>query len=293
MWCKLWRTCLVVPTILLPLGATADMRHYVASIDDSQWRLAENSRIRCALEHDIPAYGKAVFTSAAGKEQNLLFTLDMWTKPDAATQATLVSKAPVWRPGEQQKTITRLSYMKDFNGEVPKKAAWSMLTELERGREPTFYYADWYNSENKVAVGLSAANFRSKYSEFRQCLAGLLPYSFDDIAFTVLNYEAGGTELTRFSKAQLARVQEYLSQDPAVELVLINAYTDSYGGRSINQKVSEKRAASVKDFFVSKGIPAERIQTEGHGETRHVASNQGADERARNRRVVVQITKSI
>ncbi|QYJ77242.1 MULTISPECIES: flagellar protein MotY [Shewanella] len=289
----MWRNCFILSALLLPLGAAADMRHYVATIADSQWRLAENSRIRCSLEHDIPAYGKAVFSSAAGKDQNLLFTLDMWSKPDAATAATLVSKAPSWRPGEVQSTITRLSYMRDFNGEVPKKAAWSMLTELERGREPTFYYADWYNSDNKVAVGLSAANFRRKYTEFRQCLSGLLPYSFDDIAFTVLNYESGGTELTRFSKAQLARVQEYLSLDPDVELILINAYTDSHGGRNLNQKVSDKRADSVKDFFVSKGIPADRIQTEGHGETRHVASNQGADERQRNRRVVIQITKAI
>ncbi|MBT1445787.1 OmpA family protein [Shewanella sp. JM162201] len=289
----MWRSLFLLLGISLPCAVTADVRHYVAALDESQWRIAESSRIRCSLEHDIPSYGKAVFSSAAGKEQNLLFTLDMWAKPDAATTATLVSKSPSWRPGESNENITRLTYMRDFNGEVPKKAAWSMLAELDRGREPTFYYADWYNSDNKIAVGLSAANFKRKYTEFRQCLAGLLPYSFEDIAFTVLNYNPGGTELTRFSQAQLARVQEYLSQDPEVELILINAYTDSYGGRSINQKVSEKRADSVKAFFVGKGIPAERIMTEGHGETRHVASNQGDDERARNRRVVVQITKSI
>lgn len=290
---SMWRKLFLLSTLCLPLSAIADLRHYVASLDDSHWRVAQNTPIGCSLEHDIPAYGKAVFSSHAGKELNLQFTLDMWQKPDAVTHARLMSKAPAWRPGVTSKAITELSYQKYFNGEVPKKAAWSMLAELDRGMEPTFYYSDWYNQSNKVAVGLSAANFAQKYREFKQCLANLLPYSFDDIAFTVLTYEMGGTELTRYSKAQLARVQEYLAYDPEVELVLIDAYTDSYGGRSINQKVSQQRAGSVKEFFVARGIPGDRIHTEGHGERRHVASNDSSDERARNRRVVIRISKPL
>ncbi|WP_220775220.1 flagellar protein MotY, partial [Shewanella glacialipiscicola] len=219
--------------------------------------------------------------------------LDMWVKPDQVTQAKLMSKAPKWRPGVVTKEITSLHYQKYFNGEVPKRAAWSMLAELSRGMEPTFYYADWYNESNKIAVGLSSANFGRKYTEFKACLAHLLPYSFDDIAFTVLNYNEGGTDLTHFSQQQLSRVQEYLAYDPLVELVLVDAYTDSYGGRSVNQKVSDERAESVKDFFVSSGIPQDRIVTVGHGERRHVASNDETDERARNRRVVVRISKPL
>ena len=73
----------------------------------------------------------------------------------------------------------------------------------------------------------------------------------------------------------------------------MDAYTDSYGGRSVNQKVSDKRAESVKDFFVASGIPQDRIVTVGHGERRHVASNDDMDERARNRRVVIRISKPL
>ncbi|MCE9684849.1 MULTISPECIES: flagellar protein MotY [Shewanella] len=287
----MWRKVLLVSALCLPLTATAELRHYVASLGESQWRMSQSSPIACRLEHNIPAYGKAVFSSRASKNLELNFTLDMWVKPDAVTRATLMSRAPSWRPGVESKEITQLKYQRYFNGEVPKKAAWSMLAELERGMEPTFYYADWHNEANKIAVGLSAANFGRTYREFKSCLASLLPYSFDDIAFTVLNYEAGGTELTPFSKQQLSRVQEYLSYDPQVELVLVDAYTDSFGGRSVNQRVSEERAQTVKGYFVAKGIPQERIHTEGHGERRHVASNGEIDERARNRRVVVRISK--
>lgn len=288
---------LLILTLWLSLGmsltAHGELRHYVASLEQSQWRISDNTPIVCRLEHEIPSYGKAVFTSHAGKHHDLNFTLDMWVKPDEVTHATLMSMAPAWRPGVLSKPITDLTYQKYFSGEVPKHAAWSMLNELERGMQPTFYYADWYNRSSKVAVGLSAANFARKYTDFRACLANLLPYSFEDIAFTVLTYEFGGNELTRYSKAQIAKVQQYLSYDPEVELVLIDAYTDSYGGRSINAKVSETRANSVKDLFLSAGIPQDRIHTEGHGERRHVASNDTIEERARNRRVVIRLSKPL
>jgi len=287
----MWLRVLLALTLCMPFFANAELRHYVASLDQSQWKLSDSTPIICRLEHDIPSYGKAVFTSTAGKDHNLNFSLDMWVKPDQVTQAKLMSLAPAWRPGILSKEITELSYQKYFSGEVPRNAAWSMLAELERGMQPTFYYADWYNRSNKIAVGLSAVNFNRKYGEFKSCLAGLLPYSFDDIAFTVLTYEFGGAELTRYAKAQIAKIQEYLAYDPEVELVLIDAYTDSYGGRSVNQKVSEERADSVKNFFLSAGITQERIHTVGHGERHHVASNDTIDERSRNRRVVIRISK--
>ncbi|MCL1144280.1 flagellar protein MotY [Shewanella gaetbuli] len=289
----MWLKIVFISSLCICASANADLRHYIATLENSSWQVGENSPIECRLEHDIPDYGKAVFTSRAGKELNLLFTLDMWAKPDAVTDAKLISRAPKWRPGDAAKQITSLSYQKQFNGEVPKKAAWTMLNELSQGREPTFYYADWYDDSHKVAVGISAANFGSKYREFRSCLANLLPYSFEDIAFTVLNYKEGGTELTRFSKYQLKKVQEYLSYDQDVELVVVNAYTDSYGGRSINQRVSDKRADSVKDLLVASGISMDRIITEGHGEKRHVSGNDLAAERQVNRRVVIKITKPI
>ncbi|MCE9679513.1 OmpA family protein [Shewanella sp. AS1] len=277
----------------MSMTVQAELRHYVASLEQSQWHLSDNTPILCQLEHEIPSYGKAIFSSRAGKEHDLNFTLDMWVKPDAVTDAKLMSMAPPWRPGVKARSITNLTYQKYFNGEVPKNAAWSMLNELERGMQPTFYYEDWYNRADKVTVGLSAANFRRKYNDFRSCLANLLPYSFEDIAFTVLTYEFGGAQLTRSSKAQIAKVKQYLAYDPEVELVLVDAYTDSYGGRSVNDKMSEKRAQSIKNLFVDAGIPQERILTAGHGERRHVASNATIDERSRNRRVVIRLSKPL
>ncbi|MGB0895376.1 MAG: flagellar protein MotY [Parashewanella sp.] len=274
-----------------PITVNAELRHFVASLDDSQWKITGNTPITCKLEHQIPMYGKAIFSSQASKNINLSFSLDMWRKPEKVTKAELYSQAPKWRPGVANKKLTEVTYHRYFNGEVPKAAAWTMLHELENGMQPTFYYADWYNQSRQVAVGLSAVNFHQKYDKFRHCLANLLPYSFEDIAFTVLNFKEGGTELTRFSKQQMARVQEYLSYDPEVELVLVDAYTDSYGGRNANKRVSMRRAQAIEKYFIAHGVNKNRIVSSGHGETRHIAANDTLAQRAKNRRVVIQINK--
>lgn len=287
------RRILLTALCCAPLAVSAELRHFVASLEESQWRITQNNPVSCRLEHSIPMYGKAVFTSQASKKLNLNFTLDMWRKPEKVTKAELVSRAPNWRPGVPDKKITDITYQRYFNGEVPKAEAWTMLNELSKGMQPTFYYSDWYNEFERVAVGLSAANFHRKYSQFQRCLSNLLPYSFNDIALTVLNFKSNSAELTHFSKQQMERIQEYLSYDPEVELVLVDAYTDSYGGRTVNKRFSTKRANMIKKYLMESGIQQNRIITKGHGEDRHVAANDTLAARAKNRRVIIQINKNV
>ena len=89
----------------------------------------------------------------------------------------------------------------------------------------------------------------------------------------------------------MAMITEYLSLDPNLELVLVDAYTDSYGGRWPNLKLSERRAEKIKDYFVQNGVDVSRIQAEGYGERRHIASNQTTLGRGKNRRVVIRMDK--
>ena len=55
------------------------------------------------------------------------------------------------------------------------------------------------------------------------------------------------------------------SKQLVLEVVIAVGHADRIGSAAYNQKLSEKRAASVKDYLVSKGIPANRIYTEGKG----------------------------
>ena len=67
--------------------------------------------------------------------------------------------------------------------------------------------------------------------------------------------------------------------------------TDSIGTKAYNQKLSERRANAVKDYLVSKGVPAAKIKTEGHGELDPVASNKTKEGRAKNRRADIWFDK--
>ena len=156
---------------------------------------------------------------------------------------------------------------------------------------PTFYYDDWYNDNHKIAVGLSSLRFHKAYQQFIGCVSNLLNYSFDDIAYTVLNFEFGSDKFTKASKRRMAMIREYLSLDQELDIVLIDGYSDSYGARNINQKTSQKRSDKIRQYFIESGIDPARIEANGYGEKRHIASNQTVLGRAKNRRVVIRMDK--
>lgn len=54
------------------------------------------------------------------------------------------------------------------------------------------------------------------------------------------------------------------------EAIFVTGHTDRFGSNEYNQKLSERRANAVKDYLVSKGVPANRINADGKGETQPV-----------------------
>ncbi len=271
--------------------AEAGLRQYSATLDQSTWSLTQNSPLVCELNHPVPQFGEAFFRSVAGKELNMQFELSMLRLPDHYGLAEVLSVPPVWRPGEQAKAITSMKMLKQFDGDLGKAESWIMLTELEQGYSPTFYFSDWYSPYDKVSVSLNPVHFMAAMEQFTQCVSALLPFTFDDIAFTVLTYESGGDELTKASKKRLEQIALYLKHDQSIESIDIQAYSDSFGGRWMNEQLSIKRAEAIKAKLVSFGLEEGRIRTEGLGEKRHVASNETSLGRAKNRRVVIQMQK--
>ena len=83
-----------------------------------------------------------------------------------------------------------------------------------------------------------------------------------------------------FNKAVLrpagkAKLDELVSKAQAIKLEVILAvgHTDRIGGDAYNQKLSEKRAAAVKEYLVAKGIEANRVYTEGKGKSQPVTGD--------------------
>jgi OOP family OmpA-OmpF porin len=73
-----------------------------------------------------------------------------------------------------------------------------------------------------------------------------------------------------------------------VEMVIATGHTDNVGSDAYNQKLSERRAAAVKAYLVTKGIPASKITTIGKGESQPVATNKTKEGRQKNRRVDIE-----
>jgi OOP family OmpA-OmpF porin len=74
-----------------------------------------------------------------------------------------------------------------------------------------------------------------------------------------------------------------------LEVIIAVGHTDSEGTDAYNQKLSVRRAESVKAYLVSKGIEKNRIYTEGKGEKQSVADNKTKEGRAKNRRVEIEV----
>lgn len=98
-----------------------------------------------------------------------------------------------------------------------------------------------------------------------------------------------------FDKATLKpggkdRIDAEIAKLGQVELnsVIAIGHTDSIGSDAYNQKLSQRRAQAVKDYMVSKGISADRIQIKGMGESQPVADNKTKEGRAKNRRVEIE-----
>ncbi|MGY8900757.1 MAG: flagellar protein MotY [Paraglaciecola sp.] len=282
---------LLIVSLTLSSSISAGLRQYAAKVETSDWQLSQQSRLQCTLSHKIPGYGEALFTSMASKQLNMEFELDMLRLPKTFGMASVYSVPPRWMPGHMQHAIADMTIRKQYNGDLPEQAAWTMLSELEKGFWPTIYYQDWYNQSDRIAVGLNASNFAVPYENFAQCVSNLLPYSFDDIAYTILAYQKNSTDLTKYSQRRLNMIGQYLKEDSDMELVLLDGYSDSYGGRDMNKTLSVSRAVEIKNYFSEMGVAPQRIEVTGHGERRHIAPNSNEMSRAKNRRVVIRMAK--
>lgn len=97
-------------------------------------------------------------------------------------------------------------------------------------------------------------------------------------------FDTGKYTLKPDTKIALAKVAGILLAYPGLT-VQVEGYTDSTGSDEFNQKLSEDRANTVRDFLVSQGVSQGNISAQGFGKNDPVADNSTAAGRAQNRRV--------
>lgn len=106
-----------------------------------------------------------------------------------------------------------------------------------------------------------------------------------------LLFDFDSAQLRDEAKENLEQLAEIMGEDDNTELLIVG-HTDSVGEASYNQTLSERRADSAADYIISQGIGADRIDTEGRGESEPIADNDTEAGRQENRRVEVAIYAS-
>ena len=119
--------------------------------------------------------------------------------------------------------------------------------------------------------------------ETRETARGLI-VNLSDVLF-----DFDSANLKSGAREKLARVSGILLAQPGLD-IQVEGHTDSVGPDSYNQRLSEQRANSVRDYLVSQGIQQSAVGTSGLGESQPVVSNDTSAGRQRNRRVELVVS---
>lgn len=107
--------------------------------------------------------------------------------------------------------------------------------------------------------------------------------TLEDLAF-----EPGTAQLVAEAAVGVSRIAAFVGREPA-RAIRIEGHTDATGSPDANRLFSLRRAESLRDALIAAGVAAPRIAVSGEGSAQPVASNDEAEGRARNRRVVVRL----
>ena len=101
-------------------------------------------------------------------------------------------------------------------------------------------------------------------------------------------YETDSFAILSESEPELQKLVSFLKNNSGLK-VEIQGHTDSSGNPESNLELSKLRAKSVVDYLVENGIPGSRLQSQGYGDTKAVATNETVEGRRLNRRTTIKI----
>lgn len=110
----------------------------------------------------------------------------------------------------------------------------------------------------------------------------------EKITGKVVEFGPGSDQLTAKGKAVLDELVPVFKEHPNDRLE-VGGHTDSQGDDAKNLQLSERRAVSVKNYLVSKGLAESRFTTKGYGETQPIADDKTAEGRQKNRRIAFTV----
>ena len=112
--------------------------------------------------------------------------------------------------------------------------------------------------------------------------------SADSFVLRNLLFDTDKSELLAAGEQELRLLKKLLIDNPSLNATIVG-HTDNQGGRSYNQKLSEDRATAVLEWLIDSGIESGRLNAQGEGMDKPIATNHTEEGRALNRRTEVQL----
>jgi len=136
---------------------------------------------------------------------------------------------------------------------------------------------------DKAAMRARLSEQLNSILQTRDTARGLI-VSMSDVLF-----DTGQYSLKPGAREKLAKVAGILLAYPGLNIE-VGGYTDNVGSDDMNQKLSENRAGSVRDYLVQEGVTNNSVSARGFGNTLPVASNDSSSGRQQNRRVELLVS---
>lgn len=279
----------VLPAVLAaPLQASS----WRAGYEGVVWEASEPSPLQCELNHYIPDFGVARFIHRSGDRVRM--EVDTFRHSLQEGRVELVALAPEWQPGQGTQHLG--DYRLETTDEPLKighQQTRLVLESLRQGRMPSFIQQDADARIDTRRASLTPVRFHPAFAEFQRCQAALIPVNFEQVGEVSLTFAVGSNALNAEQKELLDLIVRYVGADPEIESISIDGHSDSTGTRERNRELSHDRAHQVTDYLVARGVPAEIITTQFHGQRFPVADNRTAQGRLQNRRVEIKLNREL
>lgn len=227
----------------------------MASFDRATWQV-EKSPVSCRLHQAVPKYGDVVFETPAGRPQ--FFYVEVASNPMRSGPATWMATAPSWSP---DRAAQRIGSVEVGDGRQPilldDVEADRLLQALRDGMVPEL--ARPGVEVESVRLGLSPVHFQRAYTQYEQCIAQLLPYSFEQMASTPIPFERDRADLGAAARQKIDLLLRYVRAERRPPRLHIDVLSDDSFRRVENLELSKLRGQSVNDYLVSKGIGKDAI----------------------------------
>ena len=278
MNCKIITNILCILTSIFSINIIAI--EYRSDLTES-WKIEENTKFNCTLSHKINNYGKVMFSQINGKTNKLNFSIDSYNKNIKQGDISIYKVQPPWVHGFADEKIGN-SIIYPYFDLLFEKESYIIQNSLLEGKGVSFRY-------NKTNLNIYPISFSKQNEIFNICISNLYNFSIKDIEKTIISHKKNSTNIKHKHLTKIQNIISFLENKKQEVSIDINSYTDSYGGRSLNQNLSLKRANYIMKLFNNSNIKIKNITIKGHGEKRSIESNKTIIGRENNRRTIITI----